>query len=535
MSASPRAIDPAPTSSIAPAISSGRRRGTGHGRAIVALGTCIAALLLSPLALLAIDAHSAGWSEIDHVLFRARSLLLLRHTVLLTLLVVTLAAVLGVATAWCTERTRLPARRLWTVLLVLPVAIPDDVVGYAWHTYDPGMSGLVAATLVMTLGTYPLVYLPVAAALRRADPAMQNTAYSLGAGRLSTFVRVTLPLIRTAVVGGCVLVALTTISEYGTFEIVRYQTFTTEIFTEFQFDSRAAAALSVPLVCLALLVLAVDGIVPSRASTRGAPSRSPSRARLGWTAVPTVLGLVALVALAIGFPVGTVVYWMAQSEHTTLPAAATLGQATWNSLIYSALGATSAVLLALPVALVAFRRSSAFRVGLQRSTYIPLALPGVVVALSLVYFATHYAFGLYQTSALVIVAYAIMHFPLALVCIRASVAQAPARLADVGQSLGRGPVAVFMRVTLPLLAPGLLAGFCLVFLFAVTELTATLLLAPIGVQTLATQFWAYQSEVSYGAAAPYALAIIALAALPAVVLALWFDRNRGAQPQLAPL
>jgi iron(III) transport system permease protein len=239
--------------------------------------------------------------------------------------------------------------------------------------------------------------------------------------------------------------------------------------------------------------------------------------------------------LAIGFPVGTVVYWMAQSQHTTLPAAATLGQATWNSLIYSVLGASAAVILALPVALIAFRRSAWLRVNLQRSTYIPLALPGVVVALSLVYFATHYAFGLYQTSALVIVAYAIMHFPLALVCVRASVAQLPTHLVDVGQSLGRGPLAVFLRVTLPLLAPGLLAGFCLVFLFAVTELTATLLLAPIGVQTLATQFWAYQSEVAYGAAAPYALAIIVLAAIPAALLALWFDRDRGLQPQLAPL
>jgi iron(III) transport system permease protein len=523
------------TQSVPVAPASGRlRRRVSRGRVVVALGALIAVVLLLPLVFLALDARSAGWGEIQHVLFREHSVLLLRHTIVLSLLVVALAATLGVATAWCTERTRLPARRLWTVLLVLPVAIPDDVVGYAWHSYAPQLSGLVAATLVMTLGTYPLVYLPVAAALRRSDPAMQDTAHSLGAGRLSTFARVTFPLIRTAVVGGCVLVALTTISEYGTFEIVRYQTFTTEIFTEFQFNSRAASALSVPLVCLALLVLAVDGIVPSRTATRTAPPRVAIRARLGWAATPTVLALGALVALAIGFPVGTVVYWMVQSQHTTLPAAATLGQATWNSLIYSVLGATAAVLLALPVALMTFRCSSAPRVLLQRSTYIPLALPGVVIALSLVFFATHYAYGLYQTSVLLIVAYAIMHFPLALVCIRASVAQAPARLADVGRSLGRGPIAVFVRVTLPLLMPGLLAGFCLVFLFAVTELTATLLLAPIGVQTLATQFWAYQSEVAYGAAAPYALVIIALAALPAGVLALWFDRAR-AQPQLAPL
>ena len=123
-------------------------------------------------------------------------------------------------------------------------------------------------------------------------------------------------------------------------------------------------------------------------------------------------------------------------------------------------------------------------------------------------------------------AYAILHFPLALVCVKASVAQAPARLSDVGQSLGRGPFAVFFRVTLPLLVPGLLAGFCLVFLTAVTELTATLVLAPIGVQTLATQFWAYQSAAAYGAAAPYALVIVAVAVVPGALLGLWFDSDR---------
>jgi iron(III) transport system permease protein len=139
----------------------------------------------------------------------------------LSLLVAIFAASIGVASAWCTERTRLPARRVWTVLLVLPVAIPDDVVGFAWHSFEPTMDPLLAATLVMTLGTYPFVYLPVAAALRRSDPAMQDVAHSLGAGRVRTFLQVTLPLIRTAVLGGCVLVMLTTISEFGTFEIVR--------------------------------------------------------------------------------------------------------------------------------------------------------------------------------------------------------------------------------------------------------------------------------------------------------------------------
>jgi iron(III) transport system permease protein len=528
------AATPTPVPTPVPAGFGRGRRRLGRGRIVVAISVVIAALLLSPLVLVALDARKAGWSEIHRVLFRARSWELLQHTVTLAVLVVAFAAVIGVAAAWCTERTRLPARRLWSVLLVLPVAIPDFVTGYAWHTISPTMDPLRAATLVMSLGTFPLVYLPVAAALRRSDPAMEETARSLGAGRVKTFVRVTLPLIRTAVLGGCVLVVLTVISEYGAFEILRYQTFTTEIFTEFKFDPQAAGALAVPLVCLGLLVLGLDALAPRRTVARTAPRRAAVRERWHWRSLPMVGALGVLLAIGVGVPVGTLFYWMVKSQHATLPAAATLGTATWTTLTYSAWGAGIAVVLALPVAMLTFRRSSGPRVVLERTTYVAQALPGVVIALSLVFFATNYAFDLYQTSTLLVAAYAILHFPLALVCVKTSVAQAPARFAEVGRSLGRGPVSVFFRVTLPLLAPGLFAGFCLVFLTAVTELTATLVLAPIGVTTLATQFWAFQSEVSYGAAAPYALVIVGLAVVPGALLGLWFDRDRAEPVTMAP-
>jgi iron(III) transport system permease protein len=502
-----------------------RRRPAREGPLLIVAGV-IAVALLSPLVLVALDAHSAGWGEIHRTLFRARSVMLLRHTVVLAVVVSVLAAVIGTSMAWLTERTALPARRLWTVLLVLPVAIPDFVVGFAWHSFAPRLAPLVGASIVMTLGTYPLVYLPVAAALRRADPSMEEAAHSLGVGRTATFFRVTLPLVRTAILGGCVLVVLTVISEYGAFEILGYQTFTTEIFTEFQFDARAAGALAIPLVLLGLLVLLTEGLIPKRTVTGSAPRRAVRPARLRRRGVPAMLAMAALVALGVGVPVGTIVYWMATAQHTTLPATASVGTATWMTLSYSAAGAAVAVVLALPVALVSFRRSTVPRSVLERSTYVTKALPGVVIALSLVFLATRYVFGLYETSTLLVAAYVILNFPLALVCVKASVAHVSPRLTDVGRSLGRGPVAVFMRVTLPLLAPGLLAGFCLVFLTAVTELTATLVLAPIGVQTLATQFWAFQQNIAYSAAAPYALVMVALAIIPGTLLGLWFDRAR---------
>jgi iron(III) transport system permease protein len=125
---------------------------------------------------------------------------------------------------------------------------------------------------------------------------------------------------------------------------------------------------------------------------------------------------------------------------------------------------------------------------------------------------------------LLIVGYSIMFFPLALVAVRTSVAQAPLALEDVARSLGRRRIVVWWRIVLPLVGPGLAAAFCLVFLSTVTELTLTLVMVPTGVQTLATQFWAYTSGLSYAAAAPYAGIMIAIAVLPSYILGRWFDR-----------
>jgi len=285
-------------------------------------------------------------------------------------------------------------------------------------------------------------------------------------------------------------------------------------------------ALSVPLVALGLLALLAEELVPRRTVATIAPRRRSRRVPLGPMLAPALLGLGGLVAVAVGVPVATIVYWMQSSQHTTLPATASVAAALGSTVSYAAWGAAIAVVLAVPLAMLSFRRRSPTRIAPERSTYATKALPGVVVALSLVFFATRYAYGLYETSTLLVIAYAVLAFPLALVCVKASVEQISPRLPEVGRSLGRSSITVFCRVTLRLLAPGLVAGFCLVFVTAATELTATLVLAPIGVETLSTQFWAFQQNAAYGAAAPYALVIVALAIVPGALLGLWFDRER---------
>ncbi len=506
--------------------------------ALMAGSILIAAVVLLPVVFLGLQAAQVGGAALRRLLFRSLTWQLLANTAELAVCVTVLCAVLGTAAAYATERTDLPLRRMWSSLIVVPLAIPDFIVGYTWSSLLPGLHGLPGAVLVMTLSLNPLVYLPVAAALRNTDPALEEAARSLGLTPWAVFRRVTLRQIRPALLGGCLVVCLALLAEYGAFEIMRFQTFTTEIYTEFQvgFSSSAACALSIVLVLLGLVVLVgqhwsnADGRAGAGRSARAAGSarRPPARHRLGARAIPVTAGCAALAALSLGVPVATLAYWLGQPNTSTLPATASLPSATLTTVLYAALAALAATMLALPVALLAERHRTGFTVLLERATLLVQGLPGLVIALSLVFFAVRFAFGLYQSPVLMIAAYAILFFPLALVSVRSSVAQAPRKFEEAARSLGKPPLVVLLRVTLPLIAPGLAAGFCLVFLSVTTELTATLVLLPTGVRTLATQFWAFQHDQSYAAAAPYAAAMVALAVVPGYLLGKWFDRRSTA-------
>jgi iron(III) transport system permease protein len=513
-----------------------RARRTLPGGLLV-LSILVAAVLLVPLAFLLVEAAGAGVGQVAHLIDRQLTEQLLWNTVRLSVVVTALCAVIGTGTAWLTERTNLPGRRVWAVLLVVPLAIPDFVVSFGWASISTAVSGFRGAVLVMTLSVYPLVYLPVAASFRNADPTQEEVARGLGAGRVKTFVRITLGQAKVAILGGCLLVVMVMLAEYGAFNILGYQTFTTEIFTQFQqlFDIASACALSLVLVALSLLVLGADAFGRRRGRVSRA-SRTAQRAvpphRLGWWAGPALLLLAALVALALGVPVGSAVYWWAQGTNQPFQGTSLLS-ATGYTAAYSACAAALATAMALPVAILAIRRGGRIAHLVERSTYLVLAMPGLVIALSLSYFSNRYGNGIgYQSAPMLVLAYAIMFFPLALVGVRTSVAQAPAGLEDVARSLGQNRLAVFWRVTRPLVTPGLTAAFCLVFLSAVTELTATLILVPTGVQTLATQFWNYQQNLAYGQAAPFALLMIAIAAVPSYVLGRFFDRQRVSGPKL---
>jgi iron(III) transport system permease protein len=298
-----------------PPVSPARARRVRAPAALTALSAAVAALLALPLVFLLIEARSAGLAQVSDLIFRGLTRELLWNTIRLTAAVTALCAVIGTAAAWCVERTNLPGRRSWAVLVVVPLAIPDFVVSFGWASLWTWVQGFRGAVVVMTLAVYPLVYLPVAASLRASDPGQEEVARSLGTGRIRTFARITVRQARGAILGGCLLVALVMLAEYGAFEILGYQTFTTEIFSEFSlnFSLQAASGLSLVLVALSLLVLAGEGMLrgSGRVSRSGplAERRMPPH-RLGWAALPVLAGFTLLILLALGVPVGASIYWI---------------------------------------------------------------------------------------------------------------------------------------------------------------------------------------------------------------------------------
>jgi iron(III) transport system permease protein len=480
------------------------------------LAVLIALFSLVPLGYVVYMTVATGWDTAVGLIFRPRVAELLLNTLLLMAATIPLCLVLGVAGAWLVERTTLRGRKIWAVLLAAPLAIPAFVNSYGWVSAVPSMGGLGSGVLIATLSYFPLVYIPAAASLSRLDPAIEQSAAALGLGAWRTFFRVVLPQLRIAMTGGALLVGLHLLAEYGAFAMIRFDTFTTAIMTQYQstFNGAAGNMLASVLVFFCLLLLLAE--VRSRGSARYARIGSGAQARalqlpLHGYQVPAQVFLLVLTGLAVGLPLYFVLRWIVAGGAEVWAADEFL-PALLSTLGYGLAGAVATTVVAFPMAYLAVRHPGWFSKSLELSNYITSSLPGIVVGLAFVTVSIRVVPGLYQTAGVLVAAYVLLFLPRALVNLRAGLAQAPKELDEAAQALGKPPLLAFIRVTLRLTAPAAAGGAALVFLAIANELTATLLLSPNGTRTLATEFWSKSSEIDYAGAAPYALLMILLSA-----------------------
>ena len=508
---------------------------------LIALG--VALLIVMPLAYVVGNALLVS-GDVWVQLWQGRVPELLFNTLRLAAGVAVVTLVCGVALAWLVVRYDFPGRRVWTWLLAAPLGIPPYIMAYVytelfafWGPLRPLVQGVLGpdaqlpalydsfpgAVLILSLATYPYVYLLSRAAFLRTNVAYEEAARLSGAGRWRCWLRVVLPMQRPAVAAGLFLVCLYVMADFGAVSILRYSTFTRAVYVQMtgRYDLMGAAALSLMLVVLSLAFFAAERHFRrrSRFYQTTAGYRPGSRAALTrWHAALACCACTAVFGLAFGVPVA----YLGVDAATHISEGA-LDGAFWgyarNSFLGAAAAATVAVACAVPMAYVALRRPSRGHSLLLHAAYAGYVLPGPIVALGLIFCTAHLMSPVYGTVAVVVLAYLVRFFPQCLQAGEAALHQITPALEEAGRSAGVPLWRVLWRVTLPLMRPGLVTGWVLVFVNAMKELPATLLLRPVGFDTLAVRIWIETSEEFYAQAAPAALLLI-LVTLPLLAFAL---------------
>ncbi|MEH1864606.1 MAG: iron ABC transporter permease [Nostoc sp.] len=525
---------------------------------IVTAGLIAVAITL-PLTYLVIRMAGVGGEELLALVLRPRTLIVLFNSVGLAVATTILTTAIALPLAFLTLRTDLPWRRFWLLITTLPLAIPDYVGSFAliaafgpkgsWLQLwleplgveaIPEIYGWTGAILGLTLFSYPYLLLSIQAGLQGIDPKMEEAARSLGCNQRETFWRITLPALRPAIVAGGLLVALNALQDFGTTSVMRFETFTQAIFLQYRytFDRHQAAALALMLVSLVLLLLWLEYKMRSRAvyySRSNKSHHSPVLIHLGVWKIPAILFCFTVTSLGLLLPLAVTVFWLVQGLASPQPeqifSGLQLTQIAWNSALASGLAALTATCCALPIAILAVRFPSRITTAIERCSYIGFGLPGIVVAFSLVFWGANYLPWLYQTLPMLIFAYLVLFLSQSVGTVRGSLLQVNPQLEESAQSLRRNPWQTFKEITLPLVTPGVLGGAALVFLTAIKELPVTLLLAPIGFNTLATQIWKATENVSYSKAAAAALIMLVIS-ISSTFLVLFQNRYQELVPEV---
>jgi iron(III) transport system permease protein len=501
----------------------------------------ITIVMVLPLLYLALRASEAD-AGIANLMFRERTARVFLNSAVLAGAVVAAGTLISVPLAWLTTRTDLPARWFWSAVAGLPLVVPSYVgalvvvsalgprgllQGWLEKPFGvdrlPSVYGFGGAWLTLTLFTYPYIYFSVRAALQGLDPSLEDASRCFGYGRWATFFRCVLPQLRPAIGAGGLLAALYTVSDFGVVTLLRFDVFTRAIYVQYRssFDRSGAAVLGLALVAFAIVLVIVEGRVRGRLAYHrlGATSSRPAPiVALGRWKAASLAFVALLAAMSLGLPLFVLSYWIVQGSSGG-EGLERLPSLIKNSVVAGGLAALLTTVAAIPIALLAVRYRGWFASAAAKVAYIGYALPGIVVALAFVYFGTRQVPWLYQTLPLLLVAYAVRFLPQAVGAQRLSLLQINPRLEEASRTLGRSGAATLANITVPLARSGVLTGAALVMLTVMKDLPITLILAPIGFTTLATELWQFTSTGAYGRAAAPALTLVVLSAVPSVFLA----------------
>ena len=486
--------------------------------ALVLPGLLAALTSIAPLAYLFDIASDRGLDFVWDEIWQQRTIELVVRSLFLAASVSIASVLISVPAAWLVTRADIPFRSGWRVLLALPLAIPSYLAAFAWISWRPSMAGFTGAFVVLTLVTYPYVFLPVCAALSRLNPAIEEIAVIHGRGRSVQLILLAARQVRGSIATGALLVGLYVLSDFGAVATMRYDAFTWVIYSSYRsgFNPSRAAILAIVLVLIALVLLFGEKILRGQNESHLSARSVDANPRHRVSIKPVAIAFLSTVIIfALAFPIWRVVTWV--YRYGSEDSMADIATALWHSVFFSGLAALATIQLALPIGILAGRYPSRSTTLLEQSTYVTHALPGIVIAISMVFLGVRLLEPIYLRTPLLVIAYVALFLPVAVGSIRSAAEQIPDSLDEVSRSLGLSPWGIVRRVTLPLLAPGLLSAGALVMLAGMKELPATMLLRPTGSETLATRLWTYTSVSDYAGAGPYALAIIVFVSIPTAI------------------
>ncbi len=501
--------------------------------ALILMSAVVALLVISPMFWLLWRAITVEPSRAIDLIFSSRTAQTTLNSLALMGLVTVFSIGLGVPLAILTTRTDLPYPRFWTVVAALPLVIPSYIGAIAFTgmfgsggqidslfgTTIPNLDGLPGAIFIITLYTYPYVFLTTRAALLSMDSSIIDAARTLNAGPLEAFRRVTFPQIRPGIAAGALLAGLYAISDFGTPAFMGASVFTSRIYWEFNnFAVEYAALLALQLIAIVAIVLVIEAGIGRDEDATGGPSTG-SRIRLGRWKWPAMGFVSSIGILTLVVPVAIFTNWLFRSQGDPIPSLEFEWVYAANSVYLAVLAALVACLFALPVAYYSGRANSLLSRILERATYVGFAVPGVVIGLALVFLGTRTLPAFYRQGVwLLVFAYVVRFLPQAVGTVRSSVLQVDEKTIEAARTLNASRLEAFRRITLPLIMPGVIAGGVLVFLTTMKELPVTLMLRPVGMETLVSIIWGAQADLAYRYAAFPSLLLILISGFSMLVL-----------------
>ncbi|MDV2114699.1 ABC transporter permease [Alcaligenes faecalis] len=526
----------------------------------------IALIVAAPVITLlthALGGSTEHWSHLfQFVLPHAMS-----NTLLLLLGVGVVVSCLGVGSAWLITAYEFPGRRILQWALLLPLAVPTYIVAFAYldllHPIGPIQSAiryvlgyssprefrlpdlrsLSGAIFLLGSVLYPYVYLSTRAMFATQSASLLEAARIMGESGRSVFFRVVLPMARPAIAVGVSLALLETLNDIGASEFLGVQTLTVSIYTTWvtRSDLAGAAQIAVSMLCLVAALISIERYGRRRqaysSNQRSEPIR-PTRLKGSAACIAIALGVAPVL---VGFIAPSLYLLNETIKHVSLAGgvSAQLLSSAWNTLYIAALATLTTLICGLIVAWAARAVRSGRKPRLPRFlagiSSLGYAIPGTVLAIGLltplVMFDSFYNhvmswFGVSATGLLLmgstlalVLAYTLRFLAISIGGIEAGLARIPASLEQASRLLGETPAGTLKRVHLPLLRPAMGAAALLIFVDAMKELPATLLLRPMNFETLATWLYAEAARGTYEEGAVAALAIVVAGLIPVILLA----------------